>query len=155
MAAILARRGASAAMISDVLAADLPLGSKWIDCGSLVMIGSGPGTWLAHRERDGETTGWVGDLQTRLAGVASVSDQSSAYRIFRIEGPGARTLLQRGASVDLDDSAFPAGSVAFTAIAYLDVVIRRLDEADCYELAVFRSSAEGFVRWLEAAVDRL
>lgn len=153
IAAILARRGASAAMIGKALGADLPLDPSWTASGSLVMIGSGPGTWLAHHE--GMTTGWAGDLQTRLAGIASVSDQSGAYRIFRIEGPGARRLLQRGAAVDLDDSAFPAGSVAVTAIAYLDVIIRRLKEADSYELAVYRSSAEGFLRWLDAAVDRL
>lgn len=155
MAAILARRGASAAMVGEALAVDLPLGPNWSTSGSLVMIGSGPGTWLALRERAGETTRWIGDLQTRLAGIASVSDQSGAYRIFRIEGPGAPRLLQRGAAVDLDDSAFAGGAVAITAISYLDVIIRRLDEPETYELAVYRSSAEGFIRWLDTAVGRL
>uniref|UniRef100_B0SV21 Sarcosine oxidase gamma subunit n=1 Tax=Caulobacter sp. (strain K31) TaxID=366602 RepID=B0SV21_CAUSK len=153
MAAILARRGASAATIGEAMSADLPLGPRWIANGSIVVLGSGPGTWLAQRE-DVDPS-WIGDLQGRLVGLASVSDQSGAYRVFWIEGSGARTLLQRGAAVDLDESAFPAGSVAFTVIAHLDVIIRRLEEADRYELAVYRSSAEAFVRWLSAARDGL
>jgi len=157
IAAILARRGTSAAMVGEALGADLPPGPKWIASGPLVIMGSGPGTWLTQREGLGEGTpaGWVRDVQARLAGIASVSDQTGAYRVFRIEGPGARRLLQRGAAIDLDDAVFPAGSVAFTAIAYLDVIVRRLEEADSYELAVYRSSAESFVRWLDAAVAGL
>lgn len=157
MAAILARRGAGAAVIGEALAAELPLGPKWIATGRVVIIGSGPGTWLAHHDgmNDDTAASWVRDLQMRLAGIAGVSDQTGAYRIFRIEGEGAQRLLQRGAAVDLDDCAFPAGSVAFTAIAYLDVIIRRLEAADSYDLAVYRSSAASFVRWLDAAIGGL
>ena len=156
MAAILARRGASAAMIGEALAAEVPLGPKWIASGSMVLIGSGPESWLAQDEDVGEAAaGWVKNLHTRLAGIASVSDQTGAYRVFRIEGPGARRLLQRGAAIDLDDAVFPVGSVAFTMIAYLDVVMRRLEQADSYELTVYRSSAASFMRWLDAATAGL
>ncbi len=157
MAAILARRGASAAVIGEALAAELPLGPKWLASGPFIIIGSGPGTWLTQHEgvSEGTAASWVRDVQTRLAGIASVSDQTGAYRVFRVEGPGAQRLLQRGGAVDLDDSMFPPGAVAFTMIAYLDVLIRRLDMADSYELAVYRSSAASFVRWLDAAVGGL
>jgi sarcosine oxidase gamma subunit len=42
--------------------------------------------------------------------------------------------------------------VAVTAIAYIDVVVRCLDAGTLYDVAVYRSYAESFLRWLEAAL---
>lgn len=153
MATILARRGVTGAMIGDALSVDMPRGPTWVAGGSVVIIGSGPGAWLV--QNTAEAPAWIDGLRTRMAGLASVSDQSGAYRVFRLEGRFARQLLQRGVAVDLDAVAFPVGSVAITAIAYLDVIVRRLDGADVFELAVFRSSSQAFVRWLDAAVAGL
>jgi sarcosine oxidase subunit gamma len=87
--------------------------------------------------------------------MASVSDQSGGYVILRISGPAARTLLQRGAPVDLHPSAFGPGSVAATVIAHIGVIIRQLDATPAYEIALFRSYAASFGHWLDAAVAAL
>lgn len=137
MLAIAARRGAIAADIEAAIAGK-----------STILMGSGPGTWLAHSaDADAE---WSGQVRQALAGLASVSDQSAAYRLFRIAGPQARTLLQRGAYIDLHDSAFAPGAVAITAIAHVDVVIRRLEDDEGYAVAVYRSFTASFLRWLDA-----
>jgi heterotetrameric sarcosine oxidase gamma subunit len=150
MASILARRGASTAAIGDAIVIDMPVGPAWVERDGLVVVGSGPGTWLAYGR--GVGSDWSGDLERRLAGLASVSDQTGAYRVLQIEGPDARTLLQRGAAVDLDGSAFPVGSACLTVIGHVDVIIRSLTDGRSYEVAVYRSYAESFLRWIDAAV---
>ncbi len=153
MASILARRGVSAAVIGEAISVDMPVSPGWTVRAPLMVIGSGPGTWLACGHGAGPD--WCGDLARRLAGLASVSDQSGAWRTFHVEGPGARTLLQRGAPVDLDDAAFPAGCAALTVIGHVDVIIRSLADGRSYEVAVYRSYAESFLRWVEATVAGL
>lgn len=150
MASIQARRGASAAIIGEVIAIDMPVGPTWASGDHFIVMGSGPGTWLACGHD--KSSDWCRDLTERLTGLASVSDQTGAYRLFRIEGPQARTLLQRGAYVDLDGLAFPAGAVAVTMIGHVDVVIRNLTDGRSYEVAVYRSYADSFLRWVDAAV---
>jgi len=153
IAAIMARRGASAAVIGGAIAIEMPIGPTCAVRDRLVVIGSGPGTWLAFCA--GAHSDWCGDLAQRLAGLVSISEQTSAYRLFQIEGPGARTLLQRGVALDLDASAFPAGSAAHSVIAHVDVVICCLPDGESYHVAVYRSYTESFLRWLDAAVAAL
>jgi sarcosine oxidase subunit gamma len=153
MASILARRGASAAAIGEAIAIAMPAGPIWTAGELFDVIGSGPGTWLVYC--DGAGPDWCGGLERRLAGLASVSDQTGAYRLFRIEGPDARTLLQRGVAIDLDGSTFPAGSAAVTMIGHVDVIIRCLADGRSYDIAVYRSYAESFLRWIDAAVAGL
>lgn len=153
LVSILARRGASPASIGDALSIEMPDGPRWSAGPAMVVIGAGPGTWLARRSDS--ASAWREDLEHRLAGLAGVSDQTGAYRLFRIEGPQARTLLQRGVAIDLDDSAFATGAVAITVIAYIDVILRRLDGDGAYELWVYRSYADSFLAWLDSAVAGL
>lgn len=153
IASILARRGAGAAAIGTAMGIDMSAGPTWTTADRCTVMGSGPGTWLAFGQDGG--SGWCGDLERRLTGLASVTDQTGAYRLFQIEGPDARTLLQRGAAVDLDASVFPPGSVAVTVIGHVDVIIRCLAEGRGYEVAVYRSYAESFLRWVDAAVAKL
>jgi heterotetrameric sarcosine oxidase gamma subunit len=149
LVSILARRGADPAKIGTAIGGEMPTGPRWIAGRSAAIIGTGPGSWLAYRAL--AAPGWRDDLARALTGLASLSDQSGAYRLFRLEGPRALTLLQRGIALDLDACQFVAGSVALTSIAHIDVVVRKLDEDDAYELAVTRSYAESFLRWLDAA----
>ena len=95
------------------------------------------------------------DLANRLAGVASATDVSSSYRLFRLTGPCATRLLQRGAFVDFSSPAFRLGSVAVTAIAHIGVIIRQLDAAPSYEIAVFRSLGGAFQHWLTTTAGTL
>ena len=153
LASILARRGASDAAIGQAIAIDMPVGPIWTTTDIAEIVGTGPGTWLALRRA--ASSGWFSELESRLVGLASMSDQTGAYRLFRLEGPDAQTLLQRGAPVDLSDLAFPAGSAAVTMIGHVDVMIRRLADEQGYEVAVYRSYAESFLRWVDATVAEL
>ena len=91
----------------------------------------------------------------RLSGLASLSDQSSAYAVFRLSGLGARTLLQRGVSIDLDPAAFSPGSAATSVISHIGVIFWQLDNAPTYEVAVFRSLARSFRHWLDSVAATL
>lgn len=153
IAAIMARRGASAAVIGEAIAIEMPIGPSCAVRDRLVVIGSGPGAWLAFCA--GAHSDWCVDLARQLSDLASISEQTGAYRLFQIEGPGARTLLQRGVALDLDASAFSAGSAAHSVIAHVDVVICCLSDGESYRVAVYRSYAESFLRWLDAAVAAL
>lgn len=153
IASILARRGVDAAAIGKALSLTAPTGPSCATHGALAVMGVGPGAWLAHETA--APADWLEQLQSRLTDLASVTDQGGAYRLFRIEGPGGRTLLQRGASIDLSDAAFPTATVALTVISHIDVIIRRLEETEVYELAVYRSYSESFLRWLNSALAAL
>ena len=153
VAAVMARRGVSASQVGAALGGDLPTRPGWTRVGPLTVTGVGPGAWLVAQPQP--AAGWIDGLRASLDGLASVSDQSGAYRHFRIEGPAARTLLQRGAPIDLADPVFPVGSAAVTVIAHIDVVLRRLEGEDAFEAAVFRSMGESFGRWMDATVKGL
>lgn len=124
LATVMARKGADPAAILARAGARL--------------IPTGPGTWLALGEAD--------DLAARLSGLASVSDQSGGYIVYRIAGPQARALLQKGAFIDL---SVPVNA-AVTMIAHMGVILWQVDEAPEYDLALFRSYAESFAHWLDA-----
>ena len=153
LAGVMARKGVATARIGDALGMAVAEGPRaTVDTG-LTLIGTGPGTWLALGE--GGDASFAADLRGRLAGLASVSDQSSGYVIHRLAGPGAHTILQRGAAIDLHPSAFKPGSAATTVIAHMGVVLWQVDDAPTYDIAVFRSFAGSFAHWLEAAADAL
>jgi methylglutamate dehydrogenase subunit D len=152
LAAVMARKGVTAQSIADALGVPVVDGPRWSSDGDLALLGSGPGTWLAlgagpadHAEH----------LRKALGSLASVADQSGAYLILRISGPEARTVLQRGAPVDLHPAAFGPGCVAVTVIAHIGVIIRQVDDAPAYEVAIFRSYAASFRHWLDQAVAAL
>ena len=152
LATVMARKGAAASAVAEALGVPAIDGPYWSSHGPLALLGSGPGSWLALAEGPADH---VGRLRAALGPLASVSDQSGAYVIWRIGGPEARTLLQRGAPVDLHPVAFGPGSVAITVIAHIGVVIRQLDDTPAYEVAVFRSYAASFRHWLDQAIAAL
>lgn len=153
LAAIMARRGVGVEQLGRVLGVDAPIGPCWTASHEVALIGTGPGAWLAVR--DAAPVQWADDLRKSLVGLASVSDQSSAYTLWRLSGPGARTLLQRGAAIDLHPESFGVGSAATTMIAHVGVIIRQLDDTPRYELAAFRSYADSLRQWLDQAVAAL
>lgn len=153
LVSVLARKGISAQAIGGALGVAAPEGPRWAAGPGLSLIGVGPGSWLARR--DDAAPFWADELRERLSGLASVSDQSGAYALLRLAGPGARTVLQRGAAIDLHPAQFGPGAVAVTSIAHIGVIIRQLDDRPAYELATFSSFAAGFRHWLDAAVAAL
>lgn len=153
VASIMARKGASAEQIEHALGIEAPAGPEWRSFAGVSLIGTGPGAWLAHHAATG--AGWIDELRGRLDGLASVADQSSAYSFWRLSGPRARLLLQRGAFLDFHPDCFRPGSVAATVIAHISVIIRQLDDEPSYELAVSRSYADSFRNWLCQAAAAL
>ncbi len=147
IATIQARKGVTADAIGERLGVALRDAPGWTGDASLRMIGTGPGVWLAIA--DPAPDPWAAMLRDRLAGLASVSDQSGGYGVLRLSGTHARRLLQRGLPVDLHPARFAPGSAAVSVIAHIGVVLWQLDDTPGYEIATFRSYAESFRRWLD------
>ena len=153
LVAVMARKGVGAEAIGQRLGLAAPVTPHWVGDDALALIGTGPGSWLARRENPAPE--WADDMASTLAGLASTTDVSGSYRTFRIAGEGATSLLQRGAFVDFAPPAFGPGSVAVTVIAHIGVIIRQIDAAPTYEIAVFRSLGESFRHWLDATAASL
>jgi methylglutamate dehydrogenase subunit D len=152
LAAIVARRGVDSSAIAKALGATGPLDGPGVAVTpTMTLVATGPGAWLAIDKEGGDLSIRLG---AKLAGLASISDQSGGYRLFRIAGEGARTLLQRGVAIDLDHDAFPPASAALSVIAHIGVIILRMGP-DTYDLLVFRSYADSFRDWAEAGVATL
>ncbi len=84
----------------------------------------------------------------------TVSQQDHSRVRLRLSGPGAAALLSRGAPVDLDESVFPEGAFAQTAIHHMWVLIHRVaGEQEAFDLYVLRSFALSFWQWLSESAD--
>ena len=153
LASVMARKSMSAAKIGTALGMSLLDRPAACGSGAVTFIGTGPGTWLAFH--DGTAPDFAADLTHRLAGLASVSDQSSGYVVLRLAGEGARKLLQRGAAIDFHPASFSSGSVATTVIAHIGVVIRQVDDGPTYDVATFRSFAGSLREWIDHAAAAL
>ena len=82
-------------------------------------------------------------VSRELDGVAYLVDQSDSWVILSVEGPRARTALERICPLDLDPTAFREDSVARTVMEHLAVVILR-DGDDRFLLLSPRSTAKSF-----------
>jgi methylglutamate dehydrogenase subunit D len=87
------------------------------------------------------------DLKKKLAGLASVSDQSHGRVVIRIAGPKARSVLAKGTPVDVHESVFAVGQSALTQMAHVGVHLTRVGR-DAFDLSVFRGFSESFWEWL-------
>lgn len=151
---IMARKGVTAARIGAALGVEAPTSPAYkAGSAGLALIGTGAGTWLAYA--DDETSLTAEAVRQSLADLASVSDQSGAYVIYRLSGTNARRLLQRGMAIDLDPAVFGVGAAATTVIAQVGVVVWMVDERPTYDVAVYRSFAESFRDWIELGVAAL
>jgi heterotetrameric sarcosine oxidase gamma subunit len=153
IATIMSRKGIAREAIGAAIGIQPPEGPSRVQGEQLALIGNGPGTWLALAEAPQPT--WPSQLAEQLVGLASVSDQSGSYTIFRIGGNDARRLLQAGAFIDLHPDVFRPGSVVTTVIAHIGVILWQLDDAPTFDIATFRSYAHSFRRWLDVTAATL
>ena len=153
IAAVMARKGASHAAIGAVLGVELPDRAGAAFAQDRAVIGVGPGSWLAVQSA--AQPDFANGLAAALIGLASVSDQSSAYRVLRLSGADARTLLQRGLAIDLHPQSFGPGSAAASMIAHVGVILWQVDERPAYDIATFSSYAASFEHWLDATIATL
>ncbi|MBI1200646.1 MAG: sarcosine oxidase subunit gamma [Phenylobacterium sp.] len=142
-----ARKALRAALISQygVELRDGPVVSRGA---RISLIGTGADSWLAVSA--GPNAGLYADLAARLAGCASLSDQSDGYGLLGVRGANAATVLQRLLPIDLHPDAFPVGAAAATLAAHIPLLLWRSGEAE-FEVAVFRSYAGSFIHALDGA----
>jgi methylglutamate dehydrogenase subunit D len=152
IATVILRRGRSrelAAAVTANFAIDLPVGAEWTANNGVAWLGTGTGKWLAISEsRDME---FVGKLEAKLGGFASVIDQSDGLGVLRLTGPALFKTLQKGVQIDLAPDAFPTGSVAVTSIAHIGATLWKVDDRPTVDIAVARSLCGSFLHWLEAS----
>ena len=154
LASVLARKGVARGAVARALGLDPAEGPRCSHKDRDTLIGVGPGSWLLVQED--RTAKFLPALQKALGETAWAADQSGAYVVFRIAGPEARTLLQRGVAVDLHPDAFAPGDAAATSIAHITVLLWRLDDAPCaFAVAVSRSYEASFRHWLDLTVAAL
>ena len=150
LATVAVRKGQDAglkASVREAYGVALPPNSTMVQGKDLSFIGYGPGQWLAVSPTLGNET-LAADLSTRLRGLASISDQSGGRAVIRLSGPHARDVLAKGLAIDLDPRAFPPGSAATSTISHMGVQLWQGEDAQGYDIAIFRSFSESFWRWL-------
>ena len=153
VASVMARKGVAAEAIGVALGVAMRRGPHATFAGPRTVLGIGPGAWLVLA--DDSDPDFADRLAETLAGLASVSDQSGAWVVQRLSGPGARTLLQRGIAIDLHPDVFHTGSVATTAIAHIGVILWQIEDSQSYDIATSRSYAKSFDQILVTAVAAL
>jgi methylglutamate dehydrogenase subunit D len=149
IATIIARRGQSDAFthrMQEYFGIELPQGPHHTIAGDLALAGTGPGMWLATRERGGNA--FAVALKEAIGDLASISDQSDGYAVLRLSGLHARDVLCKLVPIDVDPRAFRVGDVASTIAAHIGVTFWRLEDgvdgSPIFEVAIFRSLAKSF-----------
>jgi sarcosine oxidase subunit gamma len=91
------------------------------------------------------------DLSRALAGAHHLAaDVSDARALFRLEGPGARAVLAKGAPVDLAAAAFGPGDFRRTRLGQVAAAIW-MPEPGVFDLMCFRSVGGFVAGWLANA----
>jgi sarcosine oxidase subunit gamma len=129
--AVIARKGKSKAL-GEALSKQRGLDVRW----------AGPDQYFVI----GKDTLYA-SLKSKLAGLASASDQSHGRIVIRMEGPKVRAALAKGTPIDLHANEFPLGKSALTQMAHIGIHLTRVGE-DAFELSLFRGFAESFWEWL-------
>ncbi len=89
-----------------------------------------------------------------LAKHAALTDQSDAWAVLRIEGPGATAVMARLTPLDLRESVFGVGRTARTDVAHMAGAVTRTD-AEAFEIMAFRSMAASLVHEVALAMRRV
>ncbi|WP_407185326.1 sarcosine oxidase subunit gamma [Bradyrhizobium centrosematis] len=132
---------------------ELPTAPAIVRAGKIACAGIAPNYWLAMSDGAGPLFGIA--LKQIVAPLASVSDQSGGYAVFRVGGHAVRDTLAKGFQVDLHPHAFDIGAAATTIVAHIGVTIWRcednIDGSACFEIALFRSLARSFSKWFSSS----
>jgi sarcosine oxidase subunit gamma len=153
LATVATRRGKADELAAAVHAAygvDLPSGSSVATGVTVAFMGTAPRQWFAVSEALANGA-LADDLTARLAGLASITDQSDGRAVVRISGPCAREVLAKGLPIDLHPAVFRAGSAATSTISHMGAQVWQVDDAPTYDIAVFRGFAASFLRWITSS----
>ncbi|ANU06432.1 sarcosine oxidase subunit gamma [Paraurantiacibacter namhicola] len=106
-----------------------------------------PGRYLLLAETGQLYPAAAGNCDPALVSLVQLDHSRKA---FRVSGPQAARLLMKGVAIDLDEAAFPAGSLFQSSIHDIGVVgLRR--GASSFDLLVYTSFADSFEHWLRDA----
>ena len=118
--------------------------------GKLAFLGTGPGAWLAvwstHSPRN------IDLLCIETRNLASIADQSSAYRIFTISGTPTKALLARGLTMNIAEPEFKTGSVVVSFISHIGTIVWQTNDRPEVMIAVANSCCESFCHWISEAL---
>jgi sarcosine oxidase subunit gamma len=122
--------------------------------GDRLSLRLGPNEWLLiGPEADSE--GIAGEIAAALGErFHSLVDVGHRNVAIEVKGAHAADILNAGCPLDLDASAFPAGTATRTVLAKAEIVLVRLDDAPTFRVECWRSFAtyvHGFLT--EAARD--
>ena len=150
LATIVARRGRIEALqraMTALAGATLPGKPAYSRGRDADLVWAGLDQWLLI----GRDRSIIGRLSAECAGLAAVTDQSDGKAIIRVSGPCSRDALAKGVMIDLHPRAFAAGDTALTAASHMAIHIWQTDDTPTYDIAVARSLAGSFARWLIAS----
>ena len=153
IASIAVRKGQDQALATAMKSnygVDLPSSPMRVENNGIALVWAGPGLWLATAERAGGRDLEI-ELKPKLSGLASVVDQSDGRAVLRMSGKAARDVLAKGLPIDLHQRAFKTGDAAITHASHIGITLWQLDDMPTYEIAMFRSFADGFWHWLQDA----
>jgi len=83
---------------------------------------------------------------------AAISDQSDAWAVFDLTGPGIDAVMARLCPVDTRVGRFPPGHTARTLLGHMNASVTRLSQ-DCLRIMVFRSMAQTAVHEITRAME--
>lgn len=93
----------------------------------------------------------VAEIEDKLGTLGYYTDQSDGWAMLRLSGPAALAALERICPLDLDEAAFPIGTVARTVMEHMGVIVLR-EGTDAFLLLGARSSAANFLHAVEQSV---
>lgn len=135
----------------DVLGVSLPLKAGQVSGdGSRYALWLGPDEWLIVARTPGADLVTALELALQDAHVAIV-DVSSNRAVIELSGPDARSVLQKGCSVDLHPRAFGPGTAVATALARVPLVLWQT-APETYLLLPGTSFATYVACWLQDAM---
>ena len=82
---------------------------------------------------------------------AALFDLSSSYVAWKVEGPAATRVLNRGCPLDLAPDAFPAGHCAQSLLGHVTALVHRPDASSTFIVIVARSYARDGAEFLRGA----
>lgn len=115
---------------------------------------NGPNSWMivSSDEASGRAPGELLQiLQTAVADLAAVVDQSHGRCCLRLSGSRARQVMAKNTAIDLHPRAFGPSRCALTSVAHMNASIVQVDDAPTYDLFVIRSMARSFAHAIEQA----
>jgi sarcosine oxidase subunit gamma len=89
-----------------------------------------------------------------LADHAALSDQSDAWAVLRLEGPGAEAVMARLTPLDLRAGRFGTGATARSDVAHMAGAVTRAG-GDAYQIMVARSMGASLVHEVTLAMRRV